>query len=139
MSGTSYKKLLTILIGAKTNVSFIFLLISLLLGMEKKYLEGIGVKVRGEDTHFVVEYNDEVNSGECIYEVVNLKGKNKPINQIVYVMVSSEMGDIISGINDRHPLSENDMVELTMEIRNDSLNELNLYVREINKPIGSPS
>lgn len=107
--------------------------------MEKKYLEGIGVKVRGEDTHFVVEYNDEVNSGECIYEVVNLKGKNKPINQVVYVMVSSEMGDIISGINDRHPLSESDMVELTMEIRNDSLNELNLYVMNINKPIGSPS
>jgi hypothetical protein len=107
--------------------------------MEKKYLEGIGVKVRGEDTHFVVEYHDEVYSGECIYEVVNLKGKNKPINQVVYVMVSSEMGDIISGINERHPLSESDMVELTMEIRNDSLNELNLYVREISKPIGSPS
>ena len=86
MSGISYKKLLTILIGAKTNVSFIFLLISLLLGMEKKYLEGIGVKVRGEDTHFVVEYHDEVYSGECIYEVVNLKGKNKPINQVVYVI-----------------------------------------------------
>ena len=139
MSGTSYKKLLTILIGTITNVLFIFLLISLLLGMEKKYLEGIEVKVRGEDTHFVVEYHDEVYSGECIYEVVNLKGKNKPINQVVYVMVSSEMGDIISGINDRHPLSESDMVDLTMEIRNDSLNELNLYVREISRPIGSPS
>ena len=86
-----------------------------------------------------MEYHDEVYSGECIYEVVNLKGKNKPINQVVYVMVSSEMGDIISGINERHPLSESDMVELTMEIRNDSLNELNLYVREISKPIGSPS
>jgi len=139
VSGTSYKKLLTILIGAITNVLFIFLLISLLLGMEKKYLEGIEVKVRGEDTHFVVEYHDEVYSGECIYEVVNLKGKNKPINQVVYVMVSSEMGEIISGINDRHPLSENDMVDLTMEIRNDSLNELNLYVRDISRPIGSPS
>ncbi|MDB0072887.1 hypothetical protein N9E79_01255 [bacterium] len=105
--------------------------------MEVKYLEGIDVTVTGEDSHFVVEYSEGDFKGECIYEVMKLKGKNKPINQTVYVMVSSEMGEIISTIDNRHPLSESDMSLLSMEIRNDSLRNLNLYL-EGGTTIGSP-
>lgn len=105
--------------------------------MEIKYLDGIDVEVTGEDSHFIVKYSNGESTGECIYEVMNLKGKNKPINQTVYVMVSSEMGEIISSINERHPLGESDMSLLSMEIRNDSLRELNLHL-EGGTTIGSP-
>ena len=105
--------------------------------MENKYLDGIDVTVTGKDSHFIVKYSEGDSTGECIYEVMNLKGKNKPINQTVYVMVSSEMGEIISTIDKRHPLSESDMSLLSMEIRNDSLRNLTSHL-EGGTTIGSP-
>jgi hypothetical protein len=105
--------------------------------MENKYLGGMSVSVTGEDTHFIVKYSDGESTGECIYEVITLKGNNKPISQTVYIMVSSEMGEIISTINDCHPLSESDMTSLSMEIRNDSLRNLTYHL-EGGSAVGSP-
>ena len=98
--------------------------------MGKNYLEGLEVSVSGEDTHYVVTYMDGTNVGECVYEMVKLTGKNKPIRQRVFVMTSSKMGEIISGIHQRSPLSENDMENLSMEIREYSLIHLNKYLNE---------
>lgn len=98
--------------------------------MGKNYLEGIKVGVSGNDSHYVVTYTDDDKMGECIYEMVKLTGKNKPIRQRVFVMTSSEMGEIISGIHQRSPLQEEDMVDLSREIRENSLSHLNGYLNE---------
>ena len=98
--------------------------------MGKNYLEGVKVDVSGNDSHYVVTYTDGDKMGECIYEMVKLTGKNKPIRQRVFVMTSSEMGEIISGIHQRSPLQEEDMVDLSREIRENSLSHLNGYLNE---------
>lgn len=98
--------------------------------MGKNYLEGIEVSVSGNDSHYVVTYMDGDKMGECIYEMIKLTGKNKPIRQRVFVMTSSEMGEIISGMNQRSPLKEEDMVDLSREIRENSLFHLNEYLNE---------
>jgi hypothetical protein len=64
------------------------------------------------------EFSGSVNYVD--YRMDNLLMKGKP----VYLMVHSDMGDIIELIHQRSPLSSDDFNELNMEIRNHSRERL---------------
>ena len=60
-------------------------------------------------------------SGVCIYEEIVIKGKNKPLVQRVYVLVSTDMGDVIEYIHKKSPLSSEDLMGMNKLIRDHSL------------------
>jgi hypothetical protein len=84
-----------------------------------KYLEGFNVKVVPTEEGYNVVYESGEFSG-CVkyvrYDMDNLLMRGKP----VYLMVHSDMGDIIELIHQRSPLSSDDFNDLNMEIRNHS-------------------
>lgn len=83
------------------------------------YLSGIETRVVPTEEGYDVVYEGGEFSGTVKYvdyRMDNLLMKGKP----VYLMVHSEMGDIIELIHQRSPLSSDDFNELNMEIRNHS-------------------
>ena len=93
------------------------------------YLSGIETRVVPTQEGYDVAYESGEFSGTVKYvdyKMENLLMKGKP----VYLMVHSEMGDIIELIHQRSPLSSDDFNDLNMEIRNHSreflLNQLGL-------------
>lgn len=97
--------------------------------MGKNYLTDIQTEVRGEDSIYTITYFNGEYSGECIYEKVEMKGTNKPIRQKVYILTSTNMGGIVESINEKSPLQEEDLNDIQMEIREDSLSRLNLHLQ----------
>jgi len=90
------------------------------------YLDGIDVNVIPTDKGFDVVYNVGEYSGSVTYvkyEMNNLLMRNKP----VYLMVTSDMGDIIEMIHQKSPLSSTDLNGLSMEIRNHSMGMVNKF------------
>lgn len=83
------------------------------------YLSGIETRVVPTEEGYDVVYEGGEFSGTVKYvdyRMENLLMKGKP----VYLMVHSEMGDIIELIHQRSPLSSDDFNDLNMEIRNHS-------------------
>ena len=60
-----------------------------------------------------------------------MSGVNKPIRQKVYMIILSDMGDVIEYINKITPLSDNDLGDINKIIRDDSLNRLMEYIKEV--------
>ena len=67
--------------------------------------------------------------GNVIYEKRVIRGVNKPITQNVYVIKSSDMGDVIEYINKKSPLTDEDLLSINKIIRDDSLNILMGYIK----------
>ena len=84
------------------------------------YLDNIPTRIiPTEEGTIEVYYGEGEYTGSVTYvnyQMENLLMKGKP----VYLMVHSEMGDIIELIHQRSPLSSDDFNDLNMEIRNHS-------------------
>ena len=87
------------------------------------YLSGIETRVVPTQEGYDVVYESGLFSGTVKYvdyKMENLLMKGKP----VYLMVHSDMGDIIELIHQRSPLTSDDFNDLNMEIRNHSRDTL---------------
>ena len=82
------------------------------------YLNDFNTEVRQNDTKFSVIYSYGNFSGVCEYELY--KPGNR-IKQEVLLLSNVDMGDIIEKIHMDSPLSENDLTDMSMSIRNHSL------------------
>lgn len=89
------------------------------------FLNKFSTRVSQNEDDYIVHYEKEESYGHCIYKNLKLKGNNKPLNQNVLLLTHCQMGDIIDRINNDTPLTENDYLSITSEIRNHSLTTLN--------------
>ena len=84
------------------------------------YLDNIPTRIiPTEEGTIEVYYGEGEYTGSVTYvkyQMENLLMKGKP----VYLMIHSDMGDIIELIHQRSPLSSDDFNDLNMEIRNHS-------------------
>jgi len=84
------------------------------------YLDNIPTRIiPTEEGTIEIYYGEGEYTGSVTYvnyQMENLLMKGKP----VYLMVHSDMGDIIELIHQRSPLSSDDFNDLNMEIRNHS-------------------
>ena len=80
---------------------------------------------------YVITYKKDEYVGSVIYKEHNMSGVNKPIRQKVYMIILSDMGDVIEYINKITPLSDNDLGDMNKIIRDDSLNKLMEYIRQV--------
>ena len=95
------------------------------------YLKDVLSCVIKDNEDYVVKYGIKERRGECRYRMMEMKGKNKPIVQKVFVMVGSDMVDIIDCLNEEFKFDEGDYDKLSMEIREDSLRVLENYYSKI--------
>jgi len=95
------------------------------------YLKGLLSCVIKDNEDYVVKYGIKERRGECRYRMMEIRGKNKPIVQKVFVMVGSDMTDIIDYLNEGFKFDEGDYDKLSMEIREDSLRVLENYYSKI--------
>lgn len=95
------------------------------------YLKDVLSCVIKDNEDYVVKYGIKGVRGECRYRMMEMKGKNKPIVQKVFVMVGSDMTDIIDYLNEEFKFDEGDYDKLSMEIRVDSLRVLENYYSRI--------
>ena len=93
-----------------------------------EYLVDVPVSVRHDGHIYFVEYNDGVNTGECIYEYGGVGKSGK-----ILVMTSCRMDDIIEGVNSRKPLMDGDFYGLSMYIREHSLWQVMEYIDKYSK------
>jgi hypothetical protein len=97
-----------------------------------EYLVNIGNRVIPTEEGYDVVYESGEFSGSVKYvryDMDNLVMRGKP----VYLMVHSEMGDIIELIHRRRELCSDDFNDLNMEIRNHSRDLVLDYVAILNK------
>ena len=78
---------------------------------------------------YVINYKKDEYVGNVIYKEHNMTGVNKPIRQKVYMIISSDMGDVIEYINKISPLSDGDIITINKIIRDDSLSRLTEYLK----------
>jgi hypothetical protein len=73
--------------------------------------------------------NYEVNGlkGQVHYEMTKMIGLNKPIRQEFFILLSSDMSDIISYFNEIHPLLEEDMNDVRVAIMEHAKNMVENY------------
>jgi hypothetical protein len=95
------------------------------------YLNGLLSCVIRDNDDYVVKYGIKERRGECRYRLMEMRGKNKPIIQKVFVMVGSDMTEIIDYLNGQFNFDEGDYDRLSMEIREDSLRVLEDYYSKI--------
>jgi hypothetical protein len=72
-------------------------------------------------TTYVVDYG----LGECVYTYQKI---GKRIKQDVLQLIKCDMWKVITIINEKSPLSEGDMNNLNMEIRNHSLSKVTDFI-----------
>ena len=87
-------------------------------------------QVYQNDNIYDVVYEKDGYKGNVIYEKKVIRGVNKPITQNVYVIKSSLMGDVITYINKKSPLSDKDLGDINKMIKDDSLNRLMEYIKQ---------
>jgi hypothetical protein len=63
-------------------------------------------------------------TGMCQYNKVEMRGKNKPLIQRIYVMTQCDMVDVIDYIHRICPLNEGEYDRMNMLIRNHSLSKV---------------
>jgi hypothetical protein len=83
-----------------------------------------------KDNIYEIVYINGEYKGNVIYEKKVIRGVNKPIVQNVYIIKSSDMGDVIEYINKKSPLTDEDLLSINKIIRDDSLNRLMEYVKQ---------
>ncbi len=82
-----------------------------------------------KDNIYEIVYINGEYKGNVIYEKKVIRGVNKPIVQNVYIIKSSDMGDVIEYINKKSPLTDEDLLSINKIIRDDSLNRLMEYIK----------
>ena len=85
--------------------------------------------IKSGDT-YVITYKKDEYVGSIIYTEHNMMGTNKPIRKKIYMITSSDMGDVIEYINKISPLKDGDITNINKIIRDDSLGRLNEYLRQ---------
>jgi glucosamine 6-phosphate synthetase-like amidotransferase/phosphosugar isomerase protein len=85
--------------------------------------------IKSGDT-YVITYKKDEYVGSVIYTEHNMVGTNKPIRKKIYMITSSDMGDVIEYINKISPLKDGDITNINKIIRDDSLGRLNEYLRQ---------
>ena len=73
----------------------------------------------------IYEYNG--TRGEVKYKLSHLSGVNKPIQQEILIILSANMTNILDGINEQTPLTEDDITDLKYEIMKHSKNMVQNY------------
>ena len=79
---------------------------------------------------YVITYKNDVYEGNVIYKESIIRGTNKPIRQKVYMIISSDMGDVIEYINKISPLTDGDITNINKIIRDDSLSRLQQHLKQ---------
>jgi hypothetical protein len=88
-------------------------------------------QVLEKDNIYEIVYINGEYKGNVIYEKKVIRGVNKPIVQNVYIIKSSDMGDVIEYINKKSPLTDEDLLSINKIIRDDSLQRLMEYIKEV--------
>lgn len=96
--------------------------------MEKHYLNDIPTRVEGKDKSFKVIYEIGNYSGWCEYSLYENVGKTKPIKQKNWLLINSDMGDILEYVHKKTPLSSSDFNGVNMTIREHSLSVLQAHL-----------
>ena len=78
---------------------------------------------------YIITYKKDEYEGNVIYKESIIRGTNKPIRQKVYMIISSDMGDVIEYINKISPLSDGDITNINKIIRDDSLYRLQQHLK----------
>jgi len=98
-----YKKLLTFMVS-------------------KQYLTGYTPNVRVSDNNYIVDYE----IGECVY---SYRKMGRRIKQDVLQLIKCDMWKVITEINEKSPLKEGDLNNLNMEIRENSLYHVEMFIK----------
>lgn len=93
-------------------------------GMEKGYLSDFNRRLSHEGDKVRVIYENGSYSGWCEYTMYKTVGKSKPIKQDIWLLINTDMGDVIEYLHKKTPLSSEDFNEVNMLIRTDSLSFL---------------
>lgn len=95
---------------------------------EKKLyqLEKFSTEVTREGDILTVTYKNGEFTGVCTY--IERGGVSKLQPQSIFLLTTSDMGDVIEFIHKETPLSSEDLNDLQMCIREHSLEQLNRFV-----------
>ena len=90
-----------------------------------EYLNDFNTQVIQNDTKYMVIYTYGNFSGTCEYELFK---SGKRIKQDVLLLQRVEMGDIIEKIHMDSPLTSDDLTDMSMNIRNHSLQKVEEFI-----------
>ena len=89
------------------------------------YLNDFNTEVIQNDSKYVVIYTYGNFSGTCEYEL--FRSGNR-IKQDVLLLQRVEMGDVIEKIHMDSPLTSDDLTDMSMSIRNHSLQKVEEFI-----------
>lgn len=97
------------------------------MNVKKLYqLEKFSTEVTREGDILTVTYKNGEFTGVCTY--IERGGITKLQPQSIFLLTTSDMGDVIEFIHKETPLSSEDLNDLQMCIREHSLEQLNRFV-----------
>lgn len=85
-----------------------------------EHLNHVFIGTESEFPLFTTNYEVNGLKGQVHYEMTKMIGVNKPIRQEFFILLSSDMTDIISYFNDMSPLSEEDYNDVRVAIMDHS-------------------
>jgi hypothetical protein len=89
-----------------------------------EYLNEFKVSLTQQNDDLILSYQKNNYNSTITYHHKQKKGFFKPIKQNIYILTSCEVGDIINYINTEICLTEDNLEELQMMIREHSLTHL---------------
>lgn len=89
-----------------------------------KLLDEFICTITEDNGNIVLTYTLSGVTGECQYRKVEIRGKNKPLVQRIYVMTQCEMTGVIEYINKICPIDETNYDHVNLLIRNHSLSKV---------------
>lgn len=92
---------------------------------QNQYLDEFDTEVIQDGDKYTVIYRYGNYSGECEYELY--KPGNR-IKQEVLLLTKVEMGDVIEKIHQDSPLTSDDLTNMSMSIRNHSLQRVEDFI-----------
>ena len=92
---------------------------------QNQYLDEFNTEVIQNDNKYVVIYTYGNFSGTCEYEL--FRSGNR-IKQDVLLLQRVEMGDVIEKIHMDSPLTSDDLTDMSMSIRNHSLQKVEEFI-----------
>lgn len=95
-------------------------------GKKLYQLEKFSTEVTREGDILTVTYKNGEFTGVCTY--IERGGISKLQPQSIFLLTTSDMGDVIEFIHKETPLSSEDLNDLQMCIREHSLEQLNRFV-----------
>lgn len=93
-------------------------------------LSPFNTNITSSGDSYIITYKNNEYEGNVIYREHNMMGTNKPIRQKIYMITSSDMGDVIEYINKISPLKDGDITNINKIIRDDSLSRLLDFVNK---------